>query len=307
MAASFPFVSVVIPVYNDAPRLRQTLEALQKQTYPSDCYEVIVVDNGSTDESVQVARGFSDVEVLIETQHTGSPYSARNRGIEVARGEIIALLDSTCVPVEHWMEKGVECMTAGGADLVGGDVAFSFQGDPTPGELFDALTNIRMRESVKQGRAKTANLFVRRNVFDGLGLFPERIRSGGDVRWTQRAVTENYVLAFCEEARVHKSARSLLPLLKKQWRVGKAHPKVWREDGREIGLIKVLTLALIPPSRAQLRKTVQESRYPEAEKHLWTLWLVNYLARFITRLGQGYTLAADYLYGDSRSATGPTT
>jgi hypothetical protein len=144
-------------------------------------------------------------------------------------------------------------------------------------------------------------------VFDSLGPFPEGVRSGGDVRWTQRAVTEDYALAFCEEARVYKSARSLLPLLKKQWRVGKAHPKIWRENGREVGLIKVLALALIPPSRARLRNTVRESRYPEAEKHLWTLWLVNYLARFITRLGQGYTLAVECLRGDSRLATGPTT
>lgn len=302
MAVASPFVSVVIPVYNDAQRLRKTLRALQAQTYPSDCYEVIVVDNGSTDESVHVARGFPDVQVLVEAHHAGSPYSARNRGIEAARGEILALLDATCVPVEGWMERGIECVTAENADLVGGDVAFSFEGEPTLGELFDALTNIRMKESVKQGRAKTANLFVRREVFDSLGLFPEGIRSGGDVRWTQHAVTEEYMLAFCEEARVHKAARPLLPLLKKQWRVGRAHPKIWRDEGRKIGLAKVLALALIPPSLARLKKTIQKSRYPQAKRHLGPLWLVNYLARFVTRLGQSYTLGANYLRGNDQRA-----
>lgn len=58
-SSSQPFVSVVIPVYNDAQRLRETLEALRVQRYPADQYEVIVIDNGSEDESAEVARSFT--------------------------------------------------------------------------------------------------------------------------------------------------------------------------------------------------------------------------------------------------------
>lgn len=80
-----PFVPVVIPVYNDAQRLRETLEALRVQRYPADRYEVIVIDNGSEDESTEVARSFAEVKVLSETTYLSSPYSARNRGIEAKK------------------------------------------------------------------------------------------------------------------------------------------------------------------------------------------------------------------------------
>lgn len=79
-----PRVSVVVPVFNDAERLQQTLEALRTQTYPDERHEVIVVDNGSTDGSSEVARAFDEVTLLYELDHLSSPYSARNRGIEAA-------------------------------------------------------------------------------------------------------------------------------------------------------------------------------------------------------------------------------
>lgn len=290
-----PSVSVIIPVYNDAQRLQQTLEALCAQTYPSARYEVIVVDNGSTDESVEVARRFSEVTALSETRHTASPYSARNRGIEAARGEVIALLDATCVPDEKWIDQGIQCLTGNAADLVGGEVRFVFQDDPTAGELFDALVNIRMKESIERGKAKTANLFVRREMFDTLGLFPEGLRSGGDVRWTRQAVNEGHVLAFCEGAVVYKSARTIWPLLRKQWRVAKAQPDIWRKEGRKLSLIKALILAVIPPRLSVLKKKIRESKYPEAEEHLFKLWLVNYLVGFVMRFGQGYALVRQRL------------
>lgn len=287
---SWPFVSVIIPVYNDAERLRQTLVALLAQTYPSECYEVIVVDNGSTDASPEVVRSYDGVTLLYENEHRSSPYSARNRGIEVAKGEIIALLDATCVPVREWIAQGVRCLSSKGADLVGGNVEFSFQGEPTAGELFDSITNIRMRESVQQGKAKTANLFVRRGVFDAMGLFPEGIRSGGDVRWTRRATEEGYVLVFCEGATVRKPARRLWALLKKQWRVAQGQPAIWRQEGREIGLLKIAILAFLPPSISRLKEMIRKRGGPGAENRVVELWLVYYVIRFVMRAGQGFAV-----------------
>lgn len=282
-----PRVSVVVPVFNDAERLQQTLEALRTQTYPDERHEVIVVDNGSTDGSSEVARAFDEVTLLYELDHLSSPYSARNRGIEAAKGDDIALLDATCVPVREWMAEGVQCLSSKGADLAGGNVEFSFQGKPTAGELFDSITNIRMRESVQQGKGKTANLFVRREVFDAIGLFPEGVRSGGDVRWTRRATEEGHVLVFCEGATVRKPARRLWALLKKQWRVAQGQPAIWRQEGREIGLLKIAILAFLPPSVSRLKEMVQKRGGPEAERRVVELWLVYYVIRFVMRVGQG--------------------
>jgi glycosyltransferase involved in cell wall biosynthesis len=88
---SRPFVSVIIPVYNDPGRIRVALEALLHQTYPADAYEVIVADNGSTDETPGVVDEFDKkrpglVRMVVEDKIQSS-YAARNKALAAARGE----------------------------------------------------------------------------------------------------------------------------------------------------------------------------------------------------------------------------
>jgi cellulose synthase/poly-beta-1,6-N-acetylglucosamine synthase-like glycosyltransferase len=293
-----PYVSVVIPVYNDVHHLRETLEALEKQTYPDEKCEVFVVDNGSTDESVEVASSFGDVAVLFEHQHLSSPYSARNRGIEASSGDVITLLDATCVPVKDWMEEGVRCLVNGESDLVGGNVDFAFRGErPTAAEVYDSVTNVQMKESIEQGKAKTANLFIKRDLFMEIGLFPERVRSGGDVQWTRRAVKEGYLLSYCEGATVYKPARQLSSLVKKQWRVGKGKPAIWREERREIGLMKLAILAVLPPGFSWLKEKAENRGYINGKGEVFTLWVVRYIISFVMRSAEFVSTLRHYVKG----------
>jgi glycosyltransferase involved in cell wall biosynthesis len=85
-----PKVSVVIPVYNAEAWLADTIGSVLAQRY--DDYEIVIVDDGSSDRTVQVARGF-EPRVTVLQQPNGGPASARNRAIERARGEYIAFLD----------------------------------------------------------------------------------------------------------------------------------------------------------------------------------------------------------------------
>ena len=85
-----PVVSVVIPLYNARDVIRETLEGLFAQTYPH--FEVIVVDDGSTDGSGEVVQGYGD-RVRYMFQRNAGVACARNRGIAAARGKYIALLD----------------------------------------------------------------------------------------------------------------------------------------------------------------------------------------------------------------------
>jgi len=99
---STPFVSVIIPVYNDPERLKTCLQALEEQTYPQSSYEVIVVDNGS-DESIEpIVTEFNQAKAGYEP-HPGS-YAARNKGLSLARGEVIAFTDADCIPALDWIE-----------------------------------------------------------------------------------------------------------------------------------------------------------------------------------------------------------
>jgi glycosyltransferase involved in cell wall biosynthesis len=102
-------VSVVVPVYNAARTLADCLRALEQQSLSKSDFEVIVVDDMSTDSSVQVAKSF-DVHLLKEEKHRGAA-AGRNVGIRVAQGDWIAFTDADCIPSRNWLKYLVESVT----------------------------------------------------------------------------------------------------------------------------------------------------------------------------------------------------
>ena len=98
-----PFVSVIIPVYNDADGLDKCLHSLDAQSYPRDLFEVVVVDNDSEIKIDKIVKKYKQ-SVLTHERKPGS-YAARNRGISLAKGEIIGFTDSDCVPSKKWIEN----------------------------------------------------------------------------------------------------------------------------------------------------------------------------------------------------------
>lgn len=99
-----PPVSVVIPVYNEERSIGRCLESIEHQDYPRECIEVIVVDDGSTDRSADIAREHS-VKVL--RQENSGPGAARNRGVDEASAEIIAFFDADNIAVTCWLKEAI--------------------------------------------------------------------------------------------------------------------------------------------------------------------------------------------------------
>ncbi len=282
--SSKPLASVIIPVFQDVGPLEKTLEALSSQTV-SD-FETIVVDNGAPETLSDVVVKYPDVIWLKELHNLGSPYSARNRGLEVAAGEVIVLLDATCFPAPDWLEKGLQYLDKSSADLIGGNVLFDYGPKTDAAKIYDSLTNIRMRHAIETRKvAKTASLFVNKAVFDKVGPFVEGIRSGGDVRWTNKATQAGFQLLFCEEAKVYKVARSYIALYGKQWRISLAHPAVWEEDGRQQPFYRYLVSFLRPPRRPSIAKMIRERGTEEMLAHLNSVWLVAIIMHFIGKTG----------------------
>ena len=115
-------ISVIIPVYNAEITILHTLKGLERQTRKD--FEVLLVDDGSTDGSAELVAQFSKQNVLpikIIHQKNSGPAKARNTGTEHAEGEILIFLDSDCIPAENWVEE----MTK----LLGKDVAGCYCGN----------------------------------------------------------------------------------------------------------------------------------------------------------------------------------
>lgn len=96
-----PFVSVVVPVFNEADTIGELLVSLLALDYPTDRYEIIVVDNGSTDHTCQIVEKYP--VRLLEERETQGPAAARNKGILYAHGDIIAFTDADCVADPNWL------------------------------------------------------------------------------------------------------------------------------------------------------------------------------------------------------------
>lgn len=206
-----PSVSVIIPVQNDRDRLRRCLHLLQQQTLSAS--EIIVVDNNSTEDIASTCAEFPIVQYYQESKQ-GS-YAARNRGIAIATGEILAFTDADCMPMAEWLEHGVAALAE--ADLVAGHIEFCFKSHrPTPIEYVDALSHLRQRDYALHGYAATANAFTRREWFNGIGGFRDELLSLGDREWGQRLTAAGGSVVYCADMIVRHPARaSMRSLLNK--------------------------------------------------------------------------------------------
>ena len=101
-----PFFSIVIPTYNRPERLASCLQAIARLDYPGDCFEVIVVDDGSKISLDSVVEPFKDkIDLKLLRQENAGPAAARNRGAASARGEFLAFTDDDCQPTADWLTQ----------------------------------------------------------------------------------------------------------------------------------------------------------------------------------------------------------
>lgn len=212
-------VSVIVPVYNGDKYIKKCLDSLSRQTLPASQYEVIIVDNGSTDNSVAMTGGYR-VEIIKELKR-GS-YAARNTGIRKARGSIIAFIDVDCIAANDWLEQAVKFYdNNANADIVAGKVKFYSDQPLSVLGYFDKNTFLNQEYAMKTGTAKTANMFVSSKAFGTIGYFDDALKSGGDVNWTAEAVSKGATIHYEPKAIVYHPVRnSFNEIVQKVFRVG---------------------------------------------------------------------------------------
>jgi len=278
-------VSVVVPVFESPDRIGRCIEALLAQTYPEHLRELVVVDNGSEDGTPDVIRSYP-VTLVVE-RSVRSPYVARNAGIARSSGGIVAMTDANCIPAPGWLDAGVRSLIERGADLAGGRVEFTFSSPPSVGEITDALMNVNVEESIQTLRAcMTGNLFVRRRVFDHVGLFETDLRSGGDMRWTRRATDAGHRLVFAPEAVVSYPARPLWRLLGKQLRVGRGVPRVWDALGlRPWQQAAAVLRGMLPMPPHRLPDRVRARQLSRLNPPMFRLWMSVWAAKLARAVG----------------------
>lgn len=171
--STLPFVSVVMPAHNEEQYISECLHSLKDQDYPADRFEIIVVDNNSTDRTVEIAKSFG---VTVLHKESGPVGAVRNHGVAHAQGEVIAFIDSDCVAPNNWITKGVELLATGHHVAYGGRC--TLRKNPFWLEQFWLLEG----SAPKQPPAELLGcaIFVEKACFEKHGMFDESITSGED-------------------------------------------------------------------------------------------------------------------------------
>ncbi|HYE51413.1 MAG TPA: glycosyltransferase [Azospirillaceae bacterium] len=256
MAASegrFPFVSVVVPHLNQPAFLARCLRSLEAQDYPRDRFEIIVADNGSVEVTARSLRRLTGIRIVTEPKP--GPGCARNAGVAVAAGTVLAFVDADCTAHPRWLSAAVERLRRGDCDVVGGDVRIAV-GDPerlTDLEAYESVFAYRQQEYIeKQGFSGTGNLAMGRETFDRVGPFGG-IEVAEDRDWGQRAAALGLRTAYCPDMVVYHPARRSYAEIFAKWRRHTVHDfNRHREAGRSrlTWLARALAVLASPPAHA---------------------------------------------------------
>jgi glycosyltransferase involved in cell wall biosynthesis len=199
-------ISVVIPVYNGAATLDACLRSLEHQTLASERYEIIVVDDGSTDDSAWIAQTGG---VRVVSQHRAGAPAARNAGILAARGEWVAFTNSDCVCARTWLASLLASAerASGAIGAAGKTIGYRSQTQAARFiDLMGALDPIRSLAHPRFPFAPTSNILYRRDyllavhgfdtryaTYDACDLHTRLLRTfGGAFAYEPRAVVMHH-------------------------------------------------------------------------------------------------------------------
>jgi glycosyltransferase involved in cell wall biosynthesis len=221
-------VSIIIPVYNDPQGIQTTIESLCDQTASN--YEVIIVDNGSTDNTASVVRRYAtndSIRLASETEIQSS-YAARNTGIDHATGNVLGFIDSDMWVEDNYVESIKTTVDDRESPYVGCHVEI-IAGERSV-ERYNATTGFPIARYIKQDQfAPTCCLAVHRSVFNQVGKFDERLTSGGDLEFGKRVAAAGFKQVYEPEITLYHPARKRLrELIAKQRRVARGKEQLRR-------------------------------------------------------------------------------
>ncbi|HLX18949.1 MAG TPA: glycosyltransferase [Gaiellaceae bacterium] len=206
VAVAAPRVSVIVTARNEERRLPLLLEMLRRQTLPRDEFELIVVDDGSTDATATLAAAESGAVVVRALNHVGLA-AGRNLGVRAARAPILAFTDADCLPSPDWLELGVSRFAAEPIDILAGGITIVIE-RTTGSALVDAAWHLDQERYVERGFAAGANLWLQRRLVEELRGFDERLGPyGEEEEFCQRATRNGARIVYAPEVQVDHPAR----------------------------------------------------------------------------------------------------
>ncbi|MGB9082355.1 MAG: mycofactocin biosynthesis glycosyltransferase MftF [Desulfuromonadaceae bacterium] len=260
LPTTFHEVSIVIPVMNRADELRRCLTSLSRLNYPQEKLQIIVVDDGSSDDSPLVAKQFQ--ALLVPSGGTGrGPAAARNVGAAMATGEFLAFIDSDCSASTNWLCELLPSFNNPAMAAVGGQVdGMCTESAVDRYEAVMSSLSLGSRERTGSGGSDTfylpsCNLIVRRSAFRSAGGFKDSMHVGEDVDLTWRLRDNGWSISYLPTGNVlHEHRSSIRSFMSRRFDYGTSegmlqllHPRRRKQMVVPAMLALVLMLVVMSP------------------------------------------------------------
>ena len=226
-----PEISIIVPALNSEKTVERCVVSLLNQDYPKDRYEIIVVDNGSTDSTGSILRKFEKEVTILKEPEKGS-YRARNKGLKHAKGTIMVFTDSDCIADRKLIFYISNAFENNDLKVVGGNIKAL---DTNSVLLKYCNEYSHLQKSLLYSNIPsfaTANMAVNRKSLKQTMAFNESLERGADTEFCSRIVKNNDEICYEPKALVrHVYSTSLIELLKKQYNYGKWNKIIKRSLG----------------------------------------------------------------------------
>jgi glycosyltransferase involved in cell wall biosynthesis len=220
------FISIIIPTCNRCKELEELLESLSVQTYPEARFEIVLVDDGSTDETRSLADHFLEARGLpirYFYQQNQGPGPSRNLGMQKARGDVFVFIDSDCIAPPDWLENIADAMADGSVDAFGGPDQCRPDFPPLLKAIDYSMTSFigtggaRGTTGIKVAKyyPRSFNMGFRREVYERIGGMGD-LRHGQDMEFSNRLHRQGFHIAFLPDIGVYHKRRTSLRRFFKQ-------------------------------------------------------------------------------------------
>ena len=238
--AARPDLSVVVPTFNRRQSLLRLIESLSSQTCPADRFEVVVVDDGSTDGTAAAVRAAATpFSLRVVSQFNGGPAEARNRGVRLARGHVVVFLDDDVVPSPHLLATHAAAHQQRDDTVVIGPMLRPDNWRPAPWIRWEEDLLRKQYAELIAGKYActprqfyTGNASVSRERFLATGGFDPQFRRAEDVELAYRLHARGARFAFNPGAHVlHYPSRSFASWSATPYQYGRYDVVMHREKG----------------------------------------------------------------------------
>jgi len=196
-----------------------------------------------------------------------NPYVCRNLGVLRAKGQFLCFLDAKCAPFPNWLQNGYDFIQKKRYDLVAGEFAVQYNSS-----LLSKIYPIMYLNPAKNERNgygfSCGNLFVKKVLFDKVGLFEITSNSGNDIAWTRKAQSEGYQIGYCEKSIVKYPVKSYAALLKNIRKYGRgavlSGQKYWLS----------FTRYLMPMKLSTFRESLSNRNFDLSQFQKFRAWLL---------------------------------